>query len=173
MNLADLQTLLDYHYWARDRMLAALEPLTPEQYAKDLGSSFPSLRHTAVHILSAERIWLSRWQGNSPGAHTAPSEVPEVAALRAAWAGTEAGVRRFLAALGEDGIHRRIAYVNFAGVAGDQRFSEMLQHVVNHASYHRGQMTTMLRQLGAAPPKQVDLIAFYRDTADSVHETSR
>ncbi len=166
MNLADLQTLLDYHYWARDRMLAALEPLTPEQYTTGLGSSFPSLRDTAVHILSAERIWLSRWQGNSPGAHTAPADVPDVATLRAAWADTEAGVHRFLAALGEDGIHRRITYANFAGVTGDQRFSEMLQHVVNHASYHRGQVTTMLRQLGAAPSNQVDLIAFYRETTE-------
>jgi uncharacterized damage-inducible protein DinB len=163
MNLADLQTLLDYHYWARDRMLAALEPLLPEPYTKDLGNSFPSLRDTAVHILSAERIWLSRWEGNSPGAHTAPADVPDVATLRATWADTEAGVRGFLASLGEDDVHRRIEYHNLMGVKGDQRFSEMLQHLVNHASYHRGQITTMLRQLGAAPPKQMDLIAFYRD----------
>jgi uncharacterized damage-inducible protein DinB len=165
MDLADLQTLLDYHYWARDRMLTALEPLAPEQYTKDLGSSFPSLRDTAVHILSAERIWLSRWQGISPGAHTAPAELPDVAALRAAWADTEAGVRRFLAALGEDGVQRRIEYHSLTGVKGDQRFSQMLQHVVNHASYHRGQVTTLLRQLGAAPPKQMDLLAFQRETS--------
>ena len=39
----------------------------------------------------------------------------------------------------------------------------MLQHVVNHATYHRGQVTTLLRQLGAAPPKSMDLIAYYRE----------
>ena len=38
----------------------------------------------------------------------------------------------------------------------------MLSHVVNHASYHRGQVTTMLRQIGAAPPKGMDMIAFFR-----------
>jgi uncharacterized damage-inducible protein DinB len=41
----------------------------------------------------------------------------------------------------------------------------MLQHVVNHGSYHRGQVTTLLRQLGAPAPKSVDLIAFYRERA--------
>jgi uncharacterized damage-inducible protein DinB len=40
---------------------------------------------------------------------------------------------------------------------------QMLQHVVNHATYHRGQVTTLLRQLGATPPKSQDLIAFYRE----------
>jgi uncharacterized damage-inducible protein DinB len=39
---------------------------------------------------------------------------------------------------------------------------QMVQHVVNHASYHRGQVTTMLRQIGAEPPKPMDLIAYYR-----------
>ena len=41
----------------------------------------------------------------------------------------------------------------------------MLQHMVNHASYHRGQVTTMLRQLGAQPAKSMDMIAFYREQA--------
>jgi uncharacterized damage-inducible protein DinB len=40
---------------------------------------------------------------------------------------------------------------------------QMLQHVVNHSTYHRGQVTTMIRQLGAAPPQAMDLIAFYRE----------
>ena len=48
------------------------------------------------------------------------------------------------------------------GQAGASPFWQMLQHVVNHASYHRGQVTTMLRQIGAAPGKPMDLIAFYR-----------
>jgi uncharacterized damage-inducible protein DinB len=148
-------------------MLDALATVTPEQYTKDLGNSFPSLRDTAVHILSAEKIWLSRWQGNSPGSHTAPADVPDVAALRQAWLDVEAEVRRFIAALGDDGVGRRIEYSNFAGVTASQRLAEMAQHVVNHASYHRGQITTMLRQLGAAAPKQTDLIAFYRERDQS------
>ena len=54
MELHDLRTLLDYHYWARDRVLNAAEALTPEQYTKSLGSSFSSVRDTLVHVFAAE-----------------------------------------------------------------------------------------------------------------------
>lgn len=71
-------------------------------------------------------------------------------------------MRAFLSDLGEDGISRTIAYRLFDGQPTSQPFSQMLQHVVNHGSYHRGQVVTMLRQLGAPPPGSVDLITFYR-----------
>jgi uncharacterized damage-inducible protein DinB len=48
-------------------------------------------------------------------------------------------------------------------------FSHMLQHLVNHATYHRGQVTTMLRQLGAPAPKSQDLIRYYREKLPTVH----
>jgi uncharacterized damage-inducible protein DinB len=58
----------------------------------------------------------------------------------------------------------------FSGVSSAQPFWQLLQHLVNHGSYHRGQITTMLRQLGAAPPKSVDLISFYRErSAPAAH----
>ena len=58
-------------------------------------------------------------------------------------------------------------YTLFSGVSSTSPFWQMLQHVVNHASYHRGQVTTMLRQLGAAPAKSCDLITFYRELANT------
>ena len=63
---------------------------------------------------------------------------------------------------GEQGVDRVIAYTMINGDARQSVFWHMLQHVVNHASYHRGQVTTMLRQLGATPPQGMDLITFYR-----------
>jgi len=163
MNFQDLQALLDYQYWARDRLLAAVATLTPEQYLRDLGSSFKSIRGTTVHIYDAERIWYGRWQGDSPSGFLDPDEFPDVAGLTAAWRALEDKVRAFVAGLGEEGIHRRFGYTLFNGAAGESLFWHMLQHVANHGSYHRGQVTTMLRQLGAAPPKSMDLIAFYRE----------
>ncbi|MSO56103.1 MAG: hypothetical protein EXQ55_04160 [Acidobacteria bacterium] len=53
MNFQDLNTLLDYHYWARDRMLA-VEQLTPDQYTRDLGNSSKSVRDMVVHTYQAE-----------------------------------------------------------------------------------------------------------------------
>ena len=162
MTLEDLNVLLDYHYWARDRMLEALASLTPEQYHRDLGSSFKSVRDTLTHIYAAEWAWYSRWQGQSPTALMTTDAFPDVGSLRRAWIEHEAKMRAFVAQLGEAGLTRVFEFKLLSGQAGASPFWQMLQHIVNHASYHRGQVTTMLRQLGEKPGKSMDMIAFYR-----------
>jgi uncharacterized damage-inducible protein DinB len=162
MNLTDLTTLLDFHYWARDRVLDAAAQLTPAQYSQDLNGSFPSVRHTLVHLYSAEWAWYQRWQGTSPGAMLDPADYPDVGTLRTAWLALEERVRGFLASLGESGIGRTLDYRALDGTQYTSTYWEMLHHVVNHGTYHRGQVQSMFRQLGATPAKSVDLIAFYR-----------
>jgi len=162
MDLATLRTLVDYHYWARDRLLQGVSVLTPEQFTRDMGSSFRSVRDTCAHTYAAEWAWYSRWQGTSPTALLPLDQFPDVPSLRLQWTELETKVRTFLEGLGETGIHKVFEYTLINGQPGATVFWQMLQHVVNHASYHRGQVTTLLRQLGAAPPKSMDLIAFYR-----------
>jgi len=162
MNIHDLQTMLDYHYWARDRLLDAVATLTPEQYTRDLGSSFKSVRETVTHVYAAEWAWHERWQGRSPTALLPADQFPDLAALRNAWAELEVKMRDFIAAIGEQGTSRVIEYKLLSGQAGASPLWQMLQHVVNHASYHRGQVTTMLRQMGTPPAKPMDMIAYYR-----------
>src|SRR5262249_16734795 len=89
-------------------------------------------------------------------------QFPDLAALRRGWTDHEAKVRAFVANLGDSGTDRIIEYTLLNGQSGASPVWQMLQHVVNHASYHRGQVTTMLRQLGAQPAKPMDMIAFYR-----------
>jgi uncharacterized damage-inducible protein DinB len=160
---ADLRTLLDFHYWARDRMLDAIEPLTPEQFTRDLGSSFRSVRDTVAHVCAAEQVWYERWRGGSPAGLLPADQFPDVATIRRTWSEQERNVRTLLDELGDDGVARVMSYTLLSGVAAASPFWQMLQHVVNHASYHRGQVTTMLRQLGAAPAKSCDMITFYRE----------
>ena len=162
MDLKDLQTLLDYHYWARDRLLDALDPLTPEQFTKDLGGSFKSIRDTVAHLHAAEWAWHARWVGRSPTALLPHDRFSDVASVREDWRKLETTVREFVVGLGDPGIGKVFDYKLLSGAAGSSPFWQMLQHVVNHASYHRGQITTMLRQIGAQPPKPMDMIAFYR-----------
>jgi len=163
MTIDDLRLLFDYHYWARDRMLAAVEPLSAEQLTRHMGNSFPSIRDTVTHVYAAEWIWYSRWQGTSPTALITSDRFPDLASLGEAWRALERDVRAFVEALGPDGINRAIDYKLLSGQPGRSTFWQMAQHVVNHATYHRGQITTMLRQLGAPPPKITDMIAFYRE----------
>ena len=167
MDYPDLHTLLDYHYWARDRVLEAADKLSPEQFTRDLGSSFKSVRDTLVHTYAAEWAWHSRWNGVSPTSLLPAEDFPDVPTIRSQWADLENDVRGFLAGLGEAGITRVIEFKLLSGQPGAMPFWQMLQHIVNHASYHRGQVTTMLRQLGAQPAKSMDMIGFYREQAAS------
>jgi len=168
MNLQDLRALVDYHYWARDRLLDAAGRLSAEQLTRDLGNSFPSIRDTLVHLYGAERIWCARWEGESPQGMPNPADFPDLARIRAVWLEQEQRVRAVLEKLGEQGVGQPITYRTLNGEPQTQPFWQMLQHLVNHGSYHRGQVTTMMRQLGAAPPKGMDLIAFYRERAAAI-----
>jgi len=154
--------MLDYHYWARDRMFEALEPLTAEQVNRDMGNSFKSIRDTVAHLYAAEWAWYSRWQGTSPDKLLPADMFPDLAAVRLASTELEAKIRAYVEALGEANVTKVIEYKLLSGQPGASPVWQMVQHLVNHASYHRGQVTTMLRQLGAQPAKPLDMIAFYR-----------
>jgi len=163
-----LLTLVDYHYWARDRMLPVVETLSEEQLRRPLGNSFPSVFDTVVHLCGADWIWRSRWEGVSPMALPSPDLYDSLAKVRVEWEDEERRIRAIVNALGPDGIARPIAYTGWDGRRQAQPFWQMLQHLVNHGSYHRGQITTMLRQMNVPPPKSMDLIAFYRERANVI-----
>ena len=115
MDVTELRQLVDYHYWARDRLLVAVERLSPDDFTRDLGSSFHSVRDTLVHLYSAERIWCARWQEQPPRAAAQAGGFADVASLRTAWRDLEAEVRavteRFVAA----GIDRVVPYRDLKG----------------------------------------------------------
>ncbi|HUI76392.1 MAG TPA: DinB family protein [Bryobacteraceae bacterium] len=159
MTLADLKTLLDFHYWARDRVLHAAGRLTPEQFTRDMGASFKSVRDTLSHLYSADWGWYQLWQGISP---TAPplEEFPDVVTLRNAWTAHESQMRAFLNSLVEVDVNE---YRMLKGSTASFSIGRMVQHVVNHGSYHRGQLTMMFRQLGVEPGSSMDLIRYYRE----------
>jgi uncharacterized damage-inducible protein DinB len=163
MTIDELRLLYDYHYWARDRMLNAVAALPADQVTRDMGNSFRSLHDTIAHIYAADWAWYSRWIGHSPTALLPADTFPDIAAIRAAWIELEANVRTLLGDLDDQGANRIHEYRLLSGQPGSTVFWQMAQHVVNHASYHRGQVTTILRQLGAEPAKGMDLITFYRE----------
>lgn len=147
--LTTLRELFDYNYWARDRQLEACAALTQEQFERPLRSSFSSLRDTWAHLVGAEWVWLERWRGRSPRSIPAAEEFPTLGAVAERWREVERGVREFLAGQKEDALARPFTYTNLKGEAWTYPLWRTLFHVVNHQTYHRGQVTTLLRQLGA------------------------
>ncbi|MGH7376590.1 MAG: DinB family protein [Candidatus Methylomirabilales bacterium] len=164
LSLGDLRTLYAFNAWARGRMLDAVAQVDEAEYRKDLGNSFGSVHGTAVHILGAEELWLKRWHGESPTALVSPDAFASFAAVRRRWDALEAELQRFLGALTEETVLRVIQYRDTRGNAYATPLWQTMQHVVNHSSYHRGQVTTLLRQLGAKPVA-TDLITYYRQQA--------
>jgi uncharacterized damage-inducible protein DinB len=162
MNSRDISSLLDYHYWARDRVLDATAAISGEEFLAGRSNSFASIRDTLAHTYFAEWAWYSRWQGHSPTAFPDANQFQRVDGIRAAWSDLQQQVRAFIDPLDDAGLAREIHYRLLSGDEAVTPVWQMVQHVVNHASYHRGQVTTMLRQAGAQPPKSMDLIAFYR-----------
>jgi uncharacterized damage-inducible protein DinB len=163
MTLDDLKALLDFHYWARDRVLDAGARLTPDQFTRDLGSSFRSVRDTLVHLYSADWSWYHLWRGVFPTAMPSPDQFPDLDTIRGAWNAHESTIRAYLDSLAEADVNRVIEYRLPNGSTSSFPLGQMVQHLVNHGTYHRGQLTTMFRQLGAEPPNSMDLIRYYRE----------
>ena len=159
MNKSDIQYLFEYNNWANGKILDAVSQLSPEQFLKDLHSSHRSVRDTLSHILAAEWIWLERWKGVSPNALLSPGDFPTVESLETRWAVVEGDYAEFIKGVTDGSLATVIAYTNTRGEEYAYPLEHMLQHVMNHSSYHRGQLTTMLRQLGAQVTP-VDLLVF-------------
>ena len=163
MNPTYAQLLLDFHYWSRNRVLEAVAALSQDQYQRPLGNSFASVRDTLNHVYEAEWVWYSRWNGVSPTVFPSGDERPDLETLQARWLELEGKVRAFVSNCGQPDLDRVIEYRLMSGKAGASPLWQLVAHLVNHATYHRGQVTTMLRQLGVPAPKSTDMITFFRE----------
>lgn len=164
MTLDEIRELFAYNRWANARTLEVTDRLPTADLERDLGSSFPSVRQTLAHMLGAEWIWLSRWQGNSPTGLPEAWDLSTHGRLAARWARVEADTVAFLDGLTEDRLRQPVEYRNTQGTPFTNPLVDLMRHVVNHASYHRGQIVTMVRQLGAEPVS-TDLILYHRQRA--------
>ncbi|HZI64612.1 MAG TPA: DinB family protein [Thermoanaerobaculia bacterium] len=156
-----VRNLLAYTIWADGEHLHALAAVRPEDLRRDTGSSFPSLLATMGHVLGSERVWLSRFVG-APGHLPTLSQIADFAALRSGFEELWPELEAYLAALADQDLARPLTWTNTKGVTRTQPLWSPLVHMVNHSSYHRGQVVTMLRQLGYPAPG-TDLVYFLAD----------
>ena len=164
MTPEDIVQLYDFNSWANHRTVEAASALTPEQFTKPMGSSFSSVRDTLAHICGAEWIWLERFQGRSPSALPETSQFADVASLRKHWDELDTRLLSFVRRLTQEDLNRVFEYKTLKFGVYKNPLWQSMQHLVNHGTYHRGQVTTMLRQHGAQPIL-TDLMHFYRERA--------
>jgi uncharacterized damage-inducible protein DinB len=166
MTPEEICQLFDYNAWANERSLQAAAQLSDEQFVKPLGSSFSSVRDTLVHICSGEWVWMERCRGHSPSAFPDLSSIQTASALRSHWTPQAERLLALLRGLTQSDLDRIMEYKTFKFGVYQNPVWQALQHLANHGTYHRGQVTTMLRQLGATPVL-TDLMHFYRERSSA------
>lgn len=162
MRVADVRALYLYNEWANARIFSAAAELNQQTFAEPRGSSFSSIRDTVAHIATSEWVWLRRWRGESPESVPEWEPLREAAALTRKLAEIEADRAAFLLGLTDEELARPLAYRNLKGDEFRQPLVDQLVHVVNHSTYHRGQVATLSRQAGFPAPA-TDLIVFKRE----------
>ncbi len=158
----DILRIFDYTKWANHRALRGAALLSVEDFKKDLGSSHGGVRGTLVHMLSAEWIWLERFKGVSPPRMFDEGEFPDVMELRERWVTIEEHRGAWLDMLAPENTGQIVRYQNTRGELFKAPLWQLAQHVVNHSSYHRGQVVTLLRLLGSRPTNS-DMVAWDRE----------
>jgi uncharacterized damage-inducible protein DinB len=147
MNPNQLQNQAHYNRWANHRLFEASATLTAEERERDLHASFHSLEGTLIHILWGERGWLSFFQTGNFVPHSAPGDYPDFPALQRAWDMHDEAYVSYLSRLTQSELDapRTLDAIPYT-------LGELIQHALNHSTYHRGQVALLLRQLNHTPP---------------------
>jgi uncharacterized damage-inducible protein DinB len=157
MNVSEIQHLYAYTEWANALVLDAAEKLPAEQLLRDVHISHNSILGTLAHMAGAEWIWLERWHGVSPvgpeaWAQWKTEQCGNLQQLRAKWQPLLNKRHAYLERLKEPDLPKQLSFKRLNGDLHALPLVQQLQHVVNHATLHRGQVVGMIRQLGVTPP---------------------
>jgi len=148
MELEAIRELYNYNHWANDQVLASVAGLSWEELTRKDGTSYGSLWGTLVHIFGVEWLYPQRWKGISPPALPKAESIPDFDRLRTYWEEVKAEQQRFLADLSEERLSQRLGYINLQGEKYGYPLIDQMKHLVNHSTYHRGQVAQQLRLLG-------------------------
>jgi uncharacterized damage-inducible protein DinB len=155
MNIKDyIKQVYDYNYWADKRYFAVAEGLTEEQLHQMQGHSWGDVHAMFVHMMSSEWVWLQRWNGTSPKSHLNKNDFPTLESVREKWAEIEASMRSFIEAQSEESLQAKITYSNFSGETFSVPLYQMLMHVANHETHHRGELAAMYALMNVPHPEE-------------------
>jgi len=152
---------LDYTTWASARLLEAAAKLSPDELSRDFGTADKNVVGTLAHVFAADRIWMGRIQGQPPARFIAPEE-RDLAVLNRVWPGLLQVWKQWAGELTDANVSTVASYQDLKGNPWSTTWWQIVLHVVNHGTHHRGQVSGFLRVLGHVPPP-LDLIAYYRE----------
>jgi len=143
--------LIEYHLWAHKRVLQQLADLSAEDWSKNVGGSFSSLKALFQHLLESDYRWLQRWKG-VPFADIPPDFVVDgYGSLERLWLPQLEEMQTVAADFIANDAALPVHFITGKGLHVTQPWWQTLYQVVNHGTYHRGQVTNGLRILGKQP----------------------
>jgi uncharacterized damage-inducible protein DinB len=151
-----LKDHVDYMAWATARLVEAAAQLSPEEQVRDFGAANGSIAGTLAHIFGADRIWLCRVQG-APQTGFPTAEESTLSVLQTAFPQLHEQWKQYVATASPAD---EISYSDMQGRQWKQPLWQIILHLVNHSTHHRGQVSGFIRALGHKPPT-TDL-AFYQ-----------
>ena len=163
---AHFSMMAGYNAWANARLYAAARSLPDEAYRKNVGAFFGSLHGTLNHLMVTDRIWMRRFTG--VGDH--PDKLnaimfDDLVSLELARKEEDNRIIRYVDGLREEDIDKDLSYATTKGVPHCNRLGDVLAHLFNHQTHHRGQAHTILTILGIPEPRPLDLLGMFRKKA--------
>jgi uncharacterized damage-inducible protein DinB len=161
VNAETIRTHIAFTTWASRRLVEAAATLSEEELTRDFQTSDRSVLGTLAHVYAADRVWLGRIEGRPPARFLDPEVDLKLAVLQNQWPALLGRWGEWAAGLSDADAEAVIAYKDLKGNPYSSPLWQIVLHVVNHGTHHRGQVSGFLRSMGYAPPA-LDLIAYYR-----------
>ena len=153
---------LTFNIWANTKTAEVLTEVNDEIYYRENKSSFPSIAKTVLHMWGAQNIWLKRLQGESLAAWPYQIEQESKAGQLAGLVQSSQNILDFVTSKDDAFLSSLYSYTNMKGEPFTDSVEDTLFHVVNHSTYHRGQLITMLREASVTNVVGTDLIHYLR-----------
>lgn len=155
-----------YNLWANTKITEVLKKMEPLLLDKEVKNSFPSLRKTIYHIWAAEAVWYKRLHGESPPSLPEPTkDFPEFTKL---FSSCSQSFIDLVKNKDENFLSQICAYKDTRGNSHSNMHWQMIMHCMNHSTYHRGQIITMLKEIGNTQVPTTDLIVYFREITEKV-----
>lgn len=155
---------LQFNAWANKRLISTLLAQPEEVLRMPMASSFPTIFETALHLFSAEQIWLQRLQLVEHPVWLQASFDGDFRQLCEGWQQSSDSLAQFAARQFNDAsLAHVVQYYNLQKQSFKSRVGDVLQHIVLHGAQHRGQIVTMLRMAGVTKIAALDMIVFLRE----------